>query len=305
MLVLIAGITGSLGQRLATEALSRGLSVRGLGRDPTKLQPETREKLESFVRSSSYYDIRALDEAVAGVDAVICAYAPQPDLVMEGQLLLLRAAERTNIKTFISHAWNNDWTNIKFGDFEFYDSHIAFRKHVEVTSSIRPVYLFTGCFADLLYTTFGPGGFDTSGSTPKLRYWADGNTEKYPWSTQDDAAAFTIEVLINGAGVQEGRGGCFRFYSGKHTIDELAAAYERVGGTKVEVVREGTAEALEAELARQRSSKPLSKWFEWIPYAFALQSIKGSWNMENPTTLGHGRRPATLEEYVKERFDKK
>ncbi|KAH6995380.1 hypothetical protein EDB80DRAFT_755426 [Ilyonectria destructans] len=235
MLVLIAGITGSLGQRLAREALSRGQSVRGLGRDPNKLQPQTLESLESFIKSSSYYDISALEKAVAGVDAVICAYAPQAELGMEGNLLLLRAAERANIKTFIAQSWNNDWTRIKFGDLEPYDSHIAFHRHVEMTSSIKPVYLFTGAFADLLYTALGPGGFDTSGPTPKLRYWADGNTKKYPWTTQDDAAAFTIEVLLNGAGVQEGRGGFFSFYSGQHTIEELATAYEKVSGTNVEV----------------------------------------------------------------------
>lgn len=50
MLVLIAGITGSLGKRLAEIAIAQGLSVRGLGRNPDSLGPEISEHLESFVK---------------------------------------------------------------------------------------------------------------------------------------------------------------------------------------------------------------------------------------------------------------
>src|SRR6187402_3618242 len=150
MLVLIAGITGSLGQRLANVAISRGLSVRGLGRSPDNLSPELSGRLESFVKSNSYYDIPALEKAVAGVDAVINAYAPLPVLDLDGHLILLRAAERAQIKIFIASSWSRDWTNLKFGDFEHYDNHLAFEQQVAKTSSIRPVYVLSGVFADLL-----------------------------------------------------------------------------------------------------------------------------------------------------------
>jgi len=189
-------------------------------------------------------------------------------------------------------------------NLETYDSRIAFHKHVELSSSVKPVYLFTGLCADLLYTPIGPGGFDTSGPNPKLRYWGDDNKNKYCWSTQDDAAAFTIEVLLKGAGVQEGRGGFFRFYSGKNTIEEFASVYEKVSGTKVEVVKEGSTQDLEAELARQRITKPLTSCFEWVFHATALLSIKGLWEMENTTALDQGRKPSTLEAYVQKRLNK-
>ena len=111
MLILIAGITGSLGQSLARVALSRGLSVRGLGRSPGNLSPEISKQLESFVKSDTYHDIPALDRAVSGVDAIINAYSPTPVLDLDGHLLLLRAAERANIKVFIASSWSRDWTS--------------------------------------------------------------------------------------------------------------------------------------------------------------------------------------------------
>ncbi|KAK3079412.1 hypothetical protein LTS18_004928, partial [Coniosporium uncinatum] len=95
MLILIAGITGNIGRACATHALSAGHHVRGLGRNPDRLPDSISAKLDSFVQSTSYYDVAALDKACAGgVEAVICAYGPSQELALDGQLMLLRAAER-------------------------------------------------------------------------------------------------------------------------------------------------------------------------------------------------------------------
>lgn len=110
MLVLIAGVTGNLGQKIATSLLVRGHKVRGLGRNPAKLPKMIGEHLDSFVYSSAYFDILALDKACKGVDAVICAYQGIPELQLDGQLLLLRAAERAGVRRFIAASWNYDWS---------------------------------------------------------------------------------------------------------------------------------------------------------------------------------------------------
>src|SRR5690349_11238420 len=83
MLVLIAGITGNMGQKLTTSLLSHGHHVRGLGRSPSKLPSSLSTQLESFIQSTAYHDIPALDKACTGVDAVICAYSGTPELLLE------------------------------------------------------------------------------------------------------------------------------------------------------------------------------------------------------------------------------
>lgn len=303
MLVLIAGITGQLGHRLAVTALGRDLSVRGLGRDRAKLERSFLEKLESFVTSSNYYDVPALDKAVKGVDAVICAYSPSPILDLDGHLLLLRAAERAGVKIFVASSWNCDWTKIKFGDLEPYDNHIAFEQQAAMTSSINPVYLFTGVFHSLLFTPYGPGGLDTADSGPKLHYWGDGDQTKHPWTHMDDAVAWTIEVLINGDGVRDGNGGFFSFRSGRHTIRELARAYQDVTGTEVQIVRQGNLEDLRTRLARERAEKGRERYFEYLPLASALVNATVDWEMNDPTVLDHIHAPTTLESALKERFE--
>jgi NAD(P)-dependent dehydrogenase (short-subunit alcohol dehydrogenase family) len=297
MLVLIAGVTGGLGQRLAKVAISRGLSVRGLGRSPDNLAPELSGKLESFVKSVSYDDIPALDKAVHGVDTVINAYAPTPLLDLDGHLLLLRAAERAQIKVFVASSWSRDWTNIKFGDFEHYNNHIAFEHQVATTSSIKPVYILSGLFADLLFTQYGPGGFDTSGKQPRMRYWGDGKTDKWPWTAQEDAAEWTIDILLYGDGVQAGKGGFFKISSGVTTIEELAAAYEKVLETKVDVVREGDVQDLDAKLAKLRKDNRTG-YIEYMSEAAAMVASKGQWEHKDATVLEQFKQPTSLAQYL-------
>ncbi|KAI0863585.1 hypothetical protein F4860DRAFT_522194 [Xylaria cubensis] len=299
MLVLITGITGNLGQRLAKIAISRGLSVRGLGRTPNKLAPGLSSQLESFIKTASYYDIPALEKAVAGVDVVINAYAPSPELDLDGHLLLIRAAERAQIKIFIASSWSRDWTNIKFGDFEHYNNHLAFEHQIAATSTIKPVYIFSGLFADLLFTPYGPGGFDTSGESPKMRYWGDGMADKWPWSTQADAAEWTIDILFHGEGVQIGQGGFFKISSGVTTIRELAEVYELVFGTKVDVVREGSIKDLEAKLVLLRKENRTG-YFGYMSEAAAVLASKGLWENRDVTVLNQFRKPTTLEQYLRE-----
>ncbi|UPL01678.1 hypothetical protein LCI18_012612 [Fusarium solani-melongenae] len=290
MLVLIAGITGSLGQRLASNALSRGLSVRGLGRDATKLPPSISKELESFVTSTSCYDLDALDQAVQGVDGIICCYAPNPILNLDGALLLLRAAEKAGVK-------------INFGDFAHYDTHIAFEQHAAATSSVPPAYFFTGVFSDLLLTNHGPGSFtlDDQGKAT-LQYWADGNTSKTSWSSQDDVAAWTIEIFLNGEGVQEGKGGFFRFRSGEVSMEELADAYRRISGREIELKKVGSLEDLERDLARLRLEHGRANHWEYAKQVAALLTLKGSWKLDADelTVLDHVKKPRTLEECLKE-----
>lgn len=299
MLILIAGVSGNLGSRLALNANSRGISVRGLGRNASKVNANKTGPLESFVQSSSYYDIAALDKAVAGVDAVICAYTASPIMDLEGHILLFRAAERAGVKIFLASSWGHPWTNINYGEYEHYDTHIAFEHQVAMTSSIRPVYMHTGGFADLLFTPYGAGGFDTSGPSPVMNYWGDGNTRKCHWAVLEDVAPWTIDILLR-KDVQEGKGGFFQMHSGASTIEELAAVYQKVTGTNVDVVRSGSLEELEAKVANDRKEKGRSRYIEYMADAGALLTAKGKFVMADLTVTENPKKFTTMEEYVEE-----
>lgn len=86
------------GQPCAQVALDWGHQVRGMGRNAGKLADKIACRLESFVSVAHYYDLKGLRNAVAGVDAVICAYNNSPELVVGAQLALLYAAEKAGVK---------------------------------------------------------------------------------------------------------------------------------------------------------------------------------------------------------------
>lgn len=98
MLILIAGITGMVGQTLARYALEKGYQVRGLSRNPDKLNADVASKLESFISCPDFLDKSYLAKAVTGVDVVIAALPPVPSIIGAGQLALLLEAEKAGVK---------------------------------------------------------------------------------------------------------------------------------------------------------------------------------------------------------------
>ncbi|GMF66834.1 unnamed protein product [Aspergillus oryzae] len=103
MLILIAGITGFVGIPCARSAFARGHKVRGLARNIDNLPADVRDRLEGFETMSDPHDIAAMDRATKGVDAIICSFAAVPEMFMESQMMLIRAAERAGVKTFNFH----------------------------------------------------------------------------------------------------------------------------------------------------------------------------------------------------------
>lgn len=97
MLVLIVGITGNLGLKLADSLITRGHQVRGASRSADKVPEADMQMLESFHQTNSWYDVNTLRRAVRGVDAVVCAYAPMPWLALEAELLLVRIMEEEGV----------------------------------------------------------------------------------------------------------------------------------------------------------------------------------------------------------------
>ncbi len=75
MHIALYGATGKSGSRILTEALSRGIEVTAVVRDPAKLtaQPGL-HAVQGDVSSPE-----AIEAKIVGVDAVVNAYAPPPD----------------------------------------------------------------------------------------------------------------------------------------------------------------------------------------------------------------------------------
>ncbi|MCJ1472595.1 hypothetical protein MMC13_001244 [Lambiella insularis] len=302
MLILIAGVTGNIGFHAAQHALAVGHQVRGLGRSPDKLDRSLRKQLESFVDSSSYFDIAALDRAVHGADAVICAYGGLPELHLDAQLLLFRAAERAGVKRYLAAGWNYDWRKIQFESEPIYDSIRMFHSQVSITSQIKPIHIFSGILVDVFFNRGGDKGFlpkDCGVWDPRkksMEIWGTGK-EKWFFTTEEDAGKYGVEVVTS---ADAEKGGFVSVCSFSNSLEEIKAIYEKVRSVTVTVNRNGTADDLYRLSAEGKNKDGRPGFWNWHRYEFHANCVSGVWNLEDLQNDNFPRVKATsLEEYLK------
>lgn len=234
MLILIPGATGRLGLCLVRAAIRRGHRVRALGRSVSKMPTDLRDQLDNFVEITDFSDITGFEKGCEGVDAIVVAWNEDPRLVLEAQLALLRAAERTGIKRFHAVSWNTDWESMPLGVIESYDPMICFARQALLTSSIKPLYTFCGVLAMTLFGVPGAGSLEgdtglwtrKEGGRRMINLIGAGGTPT-PFSVEDDVADFSIALTTSD---DAEKGGYFRFCSDEFTLLELKAVYEKVRG---------------------------------------------------------------------------
>ena len=281
MLILVAGATGNLGQKMIDSLHSRAHQVRGLGRHPSKLDLSSRKKLESFIRSDNYYDVPALDRACKGVDAVICVYTGIPELALEGQLLLLRAAERAGVKKYVASSWNYNWKDMQLGIHESYDPYICFRNQVELTSDLKPIYFFTGVLAEVLFSLPGHGGFSPANNgvwdpeRKTMDIWGTGE-EIWHWTTERDAAEFTAAVIERDDAAE---GGFWTLCSGSGTLEQIAKTYGKVRNREVIVQKKGNLEELRERALEAREKGKRNMFWPYIGWFYQLFTVDGTWSL--------------------------
>ncbi|HET7463409.1 MAG TPA: NAD(P)-dependent oxidoreductase [Longimicrobium sp.] len=74
MKIVVFGVTGNIGRRVAAEAIQRGHQVIGVVRDPAQSQPVEGVSLVA----GDATDAASVAQAVRGADAVISAVSPRP-----------------------------------------------------------------------------------------------------------------------------------------------------------------------------------------------------------------------------------
>ncbi|KAI0411117.1 NAD(P)-binding protein [Xylaria grammica] len=305
MLVLVAGATGNIGQKLIASLVRRGHRVRALARSPEKLPAATAAQLESFVKSAAYHDVAALDAACAGVDAVICAYNATPELQVEGQLFLLRAAERGGARVYVSASWNSDWRRLALGDHESYDPYHCFRRLAALASTVRPHFIISGILAEVLFSAPGRVSFAPAHhgvwdpAARRVEVWGDAG-RRWQWTSEADAAEFAVAIAEREDAAD---GGFWTVCSGYDSLEDIARVYGRVRGAPVEVERVGSVEELrEKALAGRARSHPTRMW-DYIGYFYTLFMVDGTWAPGQFDNEKLGVKGTPLEEFLEQNPD--
>ncbi len=102
MKIAVFGATGTIGRRIAQEALARGHDLTAVGRDPTRLDI-SHERLTAA--KGDVLDASSVAAAVKGHDAVISAYGPggsaAPQTVVDAARSLIEGLGRAGVRRLV------------------------------------------------------------------------------------------------------------------------------------------------------------------------------------------------------------
>lgn len=186
-------------------------------------------------------------------------------------------------QTYLAASWNADWRYINFGDHESFNPFHSFRQQVAITSTIKPIWVFTGVLAEVFFSVSGHGDLSPQNHgiwdpiAKSIDLFGTGR-EKFDWTTEADAAAFSI-AIVESPNAHEG--GFYSVRSGCHSLREIKDTYERVRGTAVKVIEKGTVEDLEKTALQARLHGSLLSFWEYIGYFYQLYTINGSMALRN------------------------
>ena len=190
-MIIVAGATGQLGNKIAHHLRANGAGVRLLVRPGHPR--ETMAALGRFgaVLEVDFVDHAALSRACAGGSCVVSALSGLEDVILGAQTRLLDAAVEARVPRFIPSDFCIDFTKIAPGRNRNLDLRRRFAARLD-QADIAPTTIFNGMFSDLLI-----------GKAPLILfplrtvvYWGSAD-QSLDFTTMDDTAAFTAAAAMD------------------------------------------------------------------------------------------------------------
>ncbi len=116
-IIVVAGATGNLGQRIAKALLAEGAEVRCLVRtesNPTHI--DDLKNLGATIKVLSDWTEAAISEACRGATCVVSVLAGLRDVVIDAQTVLLDGAIKVGVPRFIPSDYSLDFTRFTPGE---------------------------------------------------------------------------------------------------------------------------------------------------------------------------------------------
>ncbi len=185
-IIVVAGATGNLGERIVLALLKNGAEVRAIVResaDSTKVNELV--KLGAKVSKVNMLDMAAVATEMSGADCVVSALSGLHEVIIDLQKVLLEAAVKAGVPRFIPSDYSLDFTKFADGENRNLDLRREFHRSLDA-APIKATSIFNGAFADML-----------TGQMPLILfkqklvlYWGKAD-HRMVFTTMDDTAAYT------------------------------------------------------------------------------------------------------------------
>lgn len=244
-LILVAGATGNLGQKICRELIKKNVRVRAIVRSSSnKEKIDALEKMGVDIFSVDLSNQEGLIAACSGVSCVVSAVAGLYDVIVESQTQILEAAIAAGVPRFIPSDFSSDFILIPEGENRNFDLRKEFKRKID-NSPIQATSIFNGCFADIL--RYNTPLFKVTEKT--VAYYGDKADWAIDFTTMDDTAAFTALVAID-----EDTPRSLNIASFRVSPNDLVQLSEKSKGERFELIRKDTMENFSADNKLQRAA---------------------------------------------------
>jgi nucleoside-diphosphate-sugar epimerase len=280
-IILIAGGTGNLGQRIINALLKKGAEVRVVVRASSNIDKiKDLENLGVKVFQTDISNIEQVTNACNGVSCVVSALAGLREVILDTQKILLDAAIAAGVPRFIPSDYSLDFTKFSAGENRNLDLRREFHEYLD-KSSISATTIFNGAFAEML-----------TGQMPLILfkqkivlYWGNAD-HRMSFTTIDNTAEFTANAALEPSTPR-----FLRIAGDQISAREIKAAVNEATGKNFHLFRAGGPRMLSAIIKIARTVAPEEK--ELYP---AWQGMQYMRNMiderSNITLLDNNRYPS-------------
>lgn len=205
-LILLVGVTGMLGEKIAHAVLDKGATdLRALVRPGSFSDPKKAAKLDALKAKGATFvegdvsDFDSLVNAATGVEVIVSSLNNESHLIIDGQTRLLEAGEKAGAKKFIPSDFSVDYHKLDFGDNANLDMRKTFFPVMQ-QSKLNYVSVLQGAFMEMPLSPF-INTIDLKNNN--FNYWGDGE-QLMDYTTTDDTAKYVAEAaadesLVNAA----------------------------------------------------------------------------------------------------------
>lgn len=245
--VLLAGATGMLGNRIAAHLLDQpDVDVRLLLRASARREvakAQAIDALEAAGATSVIGDVSdpaSLDAATTGVDVVVSALQGGPDVIVDGQVALARAAVGNGVRRFLPSDFAIDLFSAPEGAPQF-DARRRAASEIDALP-MQVVHVLSGGFMDMMLDPAAAGLIDLHAGTVMLYGTGD---ELFDLTTVEDTARFTARAATDPTDLSG-----VRYLSGaRASFNTIIAETERLTGTALTRTVLGSADDLRRTIA--------------------------------------------------------
>ncbi len=279
-LILVAGGTGDLGNRIIKALLKRNANVIALVRH-TSDSPKVEElqKMGVKIIKADMVNVADLTAACKGVTCVVSALAGLRETIVDAQSLLLDAAVAAGVPRFIPSDFSSDFTQIAEGENRNFDLRKEFHKKSDA-APIASTSIMNGAFADVLF--YNTPFYNLKDNS--VGYWGEDADYKVDFTTKDDTAAFTAAAAMD-----NNAPAILRIASFQISPNDLAAMANKIKNTEFTLIPMGSLDKLSAHNKKERAANPQGE-NELYPAWQGSQYMHSMFTAQN-STLDNNRYP--------------